>query len=279
MEERTTWCRFYFDLGLSYKHILGLLAQDHGIVISMSTLKRTLKQNALFRRKMHSDILDVALFIDNILHSKGKEHGYRWLHLQCRHNGLTVPRDLVAILAKILDPVGVQRRLRHRLARRQYSAKGPDYIWHIDSYDKLKRYGLCINGSIDGFSRKLVWLNAYVTSSDPRVIAGYYMEAVCKKKGCPVLVRGDMGTENGHVAQMQEFLTDRNAFLYGKSTGNQRIEMFWNFLRKKCCQYWIESLGELVDDGIFIGDFLDKNLVQFCCLRLLQVGVYKLQCL
>ena len=84
-------------------------------------------------------------------------------------------------------------------------------------------------------------------------------------------VHGDNGTENGIVAQMQEFLSGNNTFFYGRSTGNQRIEMFWNFLRKECVQYWIDSLGTLRDSGLFTGDFIDVNLIQFCCMKLLKV--------
>ena len=91
------------------------------------------------------------------------------------------------------------------------------------------------------------------------------------RKGCPSFVRGDKGTENGHVAAMQNFLTDKNSFIYGRSTGNQRIEMFWKHLRNECCQLWIDSLGVVADEGLFDGGFVDKNLIQFCCLDLLQV--------
>ena len=28
--------------------------------------------------------------------------------------------------------------------------KGPNYIWHIDGYDKLSPFGLTIHGCIDG---------------------------------------------------------------------------------------------------------------------------------
>ena len=28
---------------------------------------------------------------------------------------------------------------------------GPKYLWHIDGYAKLKRYGYCIHGCIDGY--------------------------------------------------------------------------------------------------------------------------------
>ena len=73
------------------------------------------------------------------------------------------------------------------------------------------------------------------------------------------------------VAQMQEFLSGNNTFFYGKSTGNQRIEMFWNFLRKECVQYWIDSQGTLRDTGLFTGDFIYVNLIQFCCMKLLKI--------
>ncbi|KAJ8309994.1 LOW QUALITY PROTEIN: hypothetical protein KUTeg_011859 [Tegillarca granosa] len=97
------------------------------------------------------------------------------MHLQCTQHGIT--RDNVQILMKLLDPIGVQ--IRQKKTRRQYFSKGPDFIWHLDSYDKLK-------------------------SNNPRVIAGYYMEAVNSRKGCPSLMKGDKGTENGYVAHMQD---------------------------------------------------------------------------
>ena len=170
-----------------------------------------------------------------------------------------------------LDKDGVELRWKGRLKRRKYFAKGPNYLWHLDAYDKLKPYGLCISGCIDGFSRQLIWLNVYRTN--PRVIAGYYIEAVYQLVGCPSMVRGDMGTVNGHVAGMQRFLTgQQSSFLYGKSTHNQRIESFWSILRKECSQFWMDTLRGLKDEGLFTGDFLDINLVQFCFSNLVQVS-------
>ena len=88
MDERSLLCKFYFDLGLMYKQILGILAQVHKIKISMSTLKRILRSKNLYRRKKYADILEVATFIESKINSTGSQHGHRWMHLQCRHNGL-----------------------------------------------------------------------------------------------------------------------------------------------------------------------------------------------
>lgn len=94
---------------------------------------------------------------------------------------------------------GVELRGRRRLHCRSYFAKEPNYIWHLDSYDKLKPFGIFINGCIDGFSRKIIWMNAFTISSDPKIISGYYMEAVQRLGGCLRIVRGGRGTENVKV--------------------------------------------------------------------------------
>ena len=109
---------------------------------------------------------------------------------------------------QILDPDAIELRKKGRLKRRLYFAKGPNYLWHVDSYEKLKPFGFCINGCIDGFSRYMIWLNVYHT----RVNASYYVEAIGELAGRPQLVRGNMGTENGHLARMQTFLSGHREF-------------------------------------------------------------------
>ena len=274
--------RFYFELGLSNAEIMCFLAMAHNVIISISTLKRVLKRLRLSRRKNYSDLCDVAVFILNELQQSGQLHGYRWLHSKCVQAGFTVPRDVVYNLLKILDPIGILGRKRRRLHRRQYISNGPDHVWHVDSYDKLKPYGIAINGCIDGYSRNMICLEAYVTNNDPKVIADYYIKAVQQRKGCPQRVRADMGTENVYIEQMQRFfrrnhdddLAGDKSFLYGKSTHNQRIEWFWGILRKEVGQFWMNLFSNFTDDigdTVFCGTFLDKSLVQFCFMNVVQV--------
>ena len=158
-------------------------------------------------------------------------------------------------------------------------AKGPNYILHIDSYDKLKPFGFCINGCIDGFSRKILWLYVYTTNSDPKVLGSYYIDTVNQLKGCPVKMKGDPGTENAYIKKFQRFLRretndqiNENSYLEGASTANQRIESFWAQLRKQCTQFWIDLFSHLRNDGYFSGDFLDRNILQFCFMGMVQVS-------
>ena len=69
------------------------------------------------------------------------------------------------MLMSLIDPQGARRRKGCRLKRRVYQSKvnshelncmiylllqGPDFVWNLDGYDKLKPYGFAIHGCIDG---------------------------------------------------------------------------------------------------------------------------------
>lgn len=69
---------------------------------------------------------------------------------------LQVDRETVRLILKVLDPDGVETRSRRRLQRQKYRFKGPDFIWYIDGCDKLKPFGFCIHGAIDGYSRRIL---------------------------------------------------------------------------------------------------------------------------
>ena len=90
------------------------------------------------------------------------------------NHGLVTTREIVRQVLKTFDPEGVELRPRHRLRRRVYRAKGPNYLWHIDGYDKLKPFGFCVHGAIDRYSRRVLWLNVASSNNDPRIVANYF---------------------------------------------------------------------------------------------------------
>lgn len=83
-------------------------------------------------------------------------------------------------------------------------------------------------GCINGFSRNIFWLRATLTKNVPKVIRGYFVEALERCWGCPRLVRTDMGTENVMIRGIQRYLRrddvdDRAAersYVTGASTAN-----------------------------------------------------------
>ncbi|KAF3854256.1 hypothetical protein F7725_022311, partial [Dissostichus mawsoni] len=274
--DRDALIKLYFGLGMSYQDILTTLALQ-GIIVSKSTLRRILRACGLNRRK-YAD-LEVAIdYIVGQLGGPGQLHGYRWMYAKLLERGIRIRKEDVRILLSLLDPVNSQARLKRRLSRRKYFSQGPNFIWHVDGYDKLKPYGICINGCIDGYSRRIIWLKAAFTNSDPKVIGSYFVEAIENVGGYPRLLRTDMGTENVLLRDIQQFLRrndedDRageRSYITGVSTANQRIESWWGVMRKEGVQYWIQQLGELKDEGLFTGDFLDKALVQLCFMAIIQ---------
>ncbi|XP_046552499.1 uncharacterized protein LOC124262094 isoform X1 [Haliotis rubra] len=248
----------YFSLGLTNNEILCFLAQDHKMIISNRTLKRCLSKCKLFRRKQCTDIQQVVLYILNECDSSGRQHGYRWMHRMCQEKGYVVDKETVRCLLPIIDTDGVNCRKKRALVHRTYISSGPNSVRHMDGYDKLKPYGICIHGCIDGFSRYVIWLEAWVTNNDPKVITGYYTEAVRRLNGCPERVRSDLGSQH------TDRFSGNKSFLCGSSHTNQRIESWWCILRKQWAQFWMDLFKQITDDGYFAGDFIDKNLVQFC---------------
>ena len=139
----------------------------------------------------------------------GSISGYRSMHqrLTTDHQ-LIVTRNIVRQVLKILDPEGVQARSRRRLRRRNYSTKGPNYLWHIDGYDKLKPFGFCVHGAIDGYSRKILWLEVGSSNNDPGIITKYYLDYVRQIGGTSRIIRADRGTENETLQSLNIFFDD-----------------------------------------------------------------------
>ena len=108
---------------------------------------------------------------------------YRYMHQKLRSKGLAVSRETVRVIIKSLDPAGVERRSGRKLQRRVYRCPCPNFTWHIDGYDKLKPFGFCIHGCVDGFSRKIIWLFVGSTNNDSLIVASYYLKVVKENKG------------------------------------------------------------------------------------------------
>ena len=211
----------YFHCGLSYTEIISFLFVYHGIQITLRQLNRVLRKLGLFRRKFKASITSVISAIQTELASSS--FGYRMMHQKLRQKKLVVDRETVRIAMRSLDPEGVTAGSRHRLHRRVYNARGPNYAWHIDGYDKIKPYGFAIHDAIDGYS--ILWLKVLASNNNPKIIGTLYLNYVSQSKITPRLVRSDSGSENVVIAGLQRFFlrsTDfaNSSFRFGSSTAN-----------------------------------------------------------
>ena len=150
-------------------------SDQHGQKLSFRQLKRVLAKKGVSRRTNAIDLQTVVGHIQQELQFSASKVGYRtiWQKLVVEY-GLSVPKETVRHAFRVLDPEGVDSRLRHKLRRRQYRGNGRNFLWHIDGYDKLKPYGFCVHGIIDGYSRQILWLEVAMSNNNPGIIANYF---------------------------------------------------------------------------------------------------------
>lgn len=147
-----------------------------------------------------------------------------------------------------------------------------NYVYFL-GYDKLKPYGFPIHGAIDGYSRKILWLEVTRSNNKPENVARFYLDCVKGNEGCPILLRTDCGTENGVMAGMQcyfrqngqdEFAGEK-AHKYGSSPANQRIEAWWSHFRRGRAGWWIDFFKDMVNAGVLdIGNVMQMEALWFC---------------
>lgn len=99
-------------------------------------------------------------------------------------HGVVIDRETVRCIIKGLDPEGVEMQSKRRF-RRRYAASGPNFIWHLDGYDKLKPYRFCIHGAIDGYSRRILWLEVGPTNNDAMITVQFFIDFVRQLGGLP----------------------------------------------------------------------------------------------
>ena len=184
------------------------LSNQHGIDISLTQLHRLLRQQNLYRR-YHKDTVNVVLeAIKAGIDGPSTNLGYRSIHQKLRHNSVKTDRETVRPCLKTKDPESVKRRKAHKLKRRVYVSQGPNFMWQIDGYDELKPFGFPIHGAIDGFSRKILWLNICPSNKDPYIISYFYVNCISNLKCVPRTIKGDRSSENVVVAGMQRYFRE-----------------------------------------------------------------------
>ena len=216
-QTRVDWSVLLLRVYVYWNYSTLICCEQH-TTITAPAEKKYWKKNNLRRRLSYTPDETVKEYISNEIENSGQCIGYRsmWKRLINDHK-LKVPRDKVLTFMRQIDPEGIALRKAHRLKRRKYRVKGPNYVWHVDGYDKLKPYGFCIHGAIDGYSRRILWLEVSETNNNPGIIAMYYLEALKEIRVVPRILRCDHGTENSTLALLQPFFRIQWYRQYGRS--------------------------------------------------------------
>lgn len=272
----------YFTDGMTYIEILEFLRVHHNYNISLSTLKRYFRSEDMKKRPLVNVRSSVQMITDKIkeeLASSGALLGYRRMHKSLTSKGIVCRREDVRRILKDLDPEGVKLRRHRRLRRRKYRTPGPNYVWHIDGHDKLKPFGFSIHGCIDGFSRRIIWLEVSTSNKSPEVVASYYLKAVSELEGVPLVIKADDGTEHALIEPMQIYLRSlsddtenvASSFSITTSPQNQRIESYWALLQRDRIGWWRRFLQDATDvDILFTSDPVMLDCIRYCFMALIR---------
>ena len=223
--------------------------------VSRTTLWRRLR-DAGYQMKKYTEICDDEL--DSIIAQIQRENpncGQQLMYGYLRNRGVHVQRHRLRESVVRIDPLRRLVRWQQVVARRSYSVKRSNSLWHIDGHHSLIRWRMVVHGGIDGYSRMIVYL---ACSTNNRSLTVYKLfKKATEEFGVPSRVRSDKGGENVLVCQFMVRVrgTGRASHIAGSSVHNQRIERLWRDVYRCVCStyhelfYSMEAVGVLDPDN------------------------------
>lgn len=182
--ERESWGGLVQTLCVCSLGLYGTIFSFSLFVCQCLHWKTLQKRIWLGSTSIRATVTKVCAAIEEDLKGAGQHYVYRlmWQTLRQKYS-VTVRRNDVRTLMLEFSSSGVKLCARWRFVKRLYSSLGPNHVWHIDGYDKLKPYGLAISGCIDEYSWKVIWLVCLASNNDAGVIAQNYVQYMCQNVG------------------------------------------------------------------------------------------------
>lgn len=265
---------YFFVEGLKDEEILTQLRCEHKVDISYAFLIRIRVENSMSRKVRNEEErmrLTNALegFLNNYdqtsdaLRDYGRGSAYGLIRRGAEH---AFPRKMIwdAMCRRYPEAIQ-QRRETATFVRREakFIVPGPNYMWSMDGYQKLRFLGLEIYAAIDAYSRRIIWCSVCRSTSLPANIVQQYLKAILRLGFRPWLTRTDHGVETPLVARAQFDLARvtqprieivrldgstriheqghriTDSHIWGASRGNRKIEQWWRQLRSAATGRWI----------------------------------------
>ena len=220
--------------------------------VSRRTVCSRLRQFGLGTRRNMSTIHDAQLDRAILaLKRRFPNSGYRMMTSLLKTNSqIRVSKARVYASMKRIDPVGMARRRRVVLHRRQYRVNGANSVWHLDANLKLSRWIFFVQGCVDGYSRAIIYLNC-AACNNTAITLNSFVRGM-SHFGLPSRTRSDAGLENVLVSRLMVGLQGRGrgSHIVGRSVHNQRIERLWRDVYTSVLSQFYAFFYDMEDAGL-----------------------------
>ncbi|KAH6954064.1 hypothetical protein BKA56DRAFT_603786, partial [Ilyonectria sp. MPI-CAGE-AT-0026] len=246
--------------------LLRLRSYRDWLELNCGSYRHTGEENITLREQA---ITHIAQAVDPTSRLAG--YGREYLRTELRQQGLSISRDvLYSAYKEVHERSFRDRRDEFRRRRTGWTCPGPNFIWSIDAYDKLRPYGFEIYAGIDAYSRYIPWFFVGFSTHTSIGVGLQYLSVVRELGFTPRIIRADRGKETPVVAGLHWYHSSqtgrervqpltgeavpiqfKDCFVYGKSIHNVKIESWWNRLCKGRSQFWRTVFGTLHTIGLF----------------------------
>ncbi|XP_031554524.1 uncharacterized protein LOC116291493 [Actinia tenebrosa] len=235
-------------LGFTWKLIADMMG------VSRWTLYRRMRECGVNSASNFSPLTDEELDskVSSYMTRYGGTTGQSYIIGHLRSLGLRVQRSRVRESIARLDPKNSAIRWGVVVSRRRYYVSWPNSLWHLDGHHSLIRWGFVVHGCIDGFSRRVMFLQCNPNNLSQTVLS-LFLDAIESSGGLwPSRIRVDKGVENVLVcdAMVEARGENRGSFIAGPSTHNQRIERLWRDVFRCVLHHFYYVFYAMEDSGI-----------------------------
>lgn len=267
--------RFYFyTYGYSDSSIVRDIQSRDNIPITLHAVRRIRWQNGMKRRFRTADEREAALqkaisFLEadlqrsSMIRGLGRGHLYNYVRLKGQ---VLVSQNRLYDFYRSVFPEEVQHRREGNFKHRtDFTVPGPNFLWCLDGYEKLKRFGFQIYACIDAYSRCVIWFYIGRSATTSISTLKQYLRTIQHLGMRPFFTRSDHGVETPLWVAAQAMLAQagpadityedennithhyrqgnriQSCHMYGPSTKNVRVESWWRQLRFSATDRWIVS--------------------------------------
>ena len=219
------------------------------IGISRATLYQRSSEAGINHSWTYTDISDADLDSEVIrIKTNYPNDGERMMTGHLTRCGIIVPRARLQASIHRVDPENTALRRSIAIRRRVYHVEGPNALWHIDTHHKLIRWKLVTHGSIDGYSRSILYLHCANNNRASTALSAF--SSAVQSHRLPQRVRTDCGGENVEIWRfMVEHHGSTSAVVTGSSTHNERIERLWRDVHRSVTMLFYDSFYTLESES------------------------------